>query len=648
MGSKQRRRLIQVLFVLLSCLSSWAAATAQPTGSLGANPTDYRGNCPGVIKFEGTIKSPKAQTVTYIFTRSDGATDTKPKTLLFTAPNQSKSVSTTWTLGGDGLPYYSGWEAIKITAPTTVTSNQAKFELRCNPPANSALAAHGNTDWHIDTANEFLFGKDMAGKVTASHHAPDTWTKKHIHVGLTNTSKYYYDKTRTPTGADSNIPNGIDRTMLFFYAGHGNPTLWNTLGDSATQSSVLLANVMAGGNVRYYWQCSCEVFAHGPETCDPKTTFSYACPNKFNGAADSASMRNVFQRWGPSLTADLRMACGGSTEMYCHEGQVDLAWSYYKTRTVARMFLDGFGQGGAYGVVPLCITMGGDDITKTPLYDTDFTNAPNTSGTSHYYMMYPSGTQVSSTMQLAPAQIPKQLPRFKVSPAPAPQQMSKALQAPGGKGEIASTMLAGGKAQVARNPQTGALTLETGQIPAPGESTFGEAEYVQRATSFLTEQGWREEQTAEPVVTRYMSASMPVNGQPSEVKQAQAGVAVEYKRVIPVNGVPVEVLGAAGTIRVQMNNDGVVTNASKLWRKLQPIGSPGAVKDFEQARSEAMKRLGAPDSYRLDVWKLGYRQVSSKSGRDELTPVYQFAFVPVAAHDTEHPPRMIEVSALKQ
>ncbi|MEJ2697989.1 MAG: hypothetical protein P8013_15255, partial [Candidatus Sulfobium sp.] len=168
------------------------------------------------------------------------------------------------------------------------------------------------------------------------------------------------------------------------------------------------------------------------------------------------------------------------------------------------------------------------------------------------------------------------------------------------------------------------------------------------AASFLGEQGWQEQQTAEPVITRYMTASMPVKGKPSEISRAQAGVTVQYKRIIPVNGVPVEVLGTAGTIRVQMNNEGAVLRASKLWQRLEPIGSPVAVKDFEHARAEAIKQLKAADSYRLDLWKLGYRQIFGKTRQGELTPVYQFAFVPVKQHDMEHPPRLIEVSALEQ
>jgi hypothetical protein len=520
-------------------------------------------------------------------------------------------------------------------------------DLILNPPPKSAKAAHGNTDWHIDTANEFLFGKNMAGQQTASHHAPDDWTKTHIHTGLTNASKYYYDKSHVNTGVDTDVTNGIDKMMLFFYAGHGNPTIWNTLGDSGTQGSVLLANANGGGTLRYYWQCSCEVFAHGPENCTPETTFDYACPNKFNGAADSAAMRNVFQRWGPALSPALRMACGGSTSMYCHTDQVDRVWSDYAIGyTVAQMFLDGFGQAGAYGVVPLCITMGGDDITKTPLYDTSFTNAPNVSGNTRYYLMYPSGTQQSSVTQRSAGQVPQQLTRFKASLAPPPPKFIDAQ-----KGdmplEVTSSLLAGGRATLEPVTHTGALSLDSGHFAEPGGKVLTEKEYTQRAAGFLNEQDWYEHQTAEPVVTRYMTASMPVNGVSSEMQEEQAGVTVQYNRLIQANGTSLEVFGSAGTIRVQMNNEGAVLRASKRWQDLEPIGAPAAIKDFDAAQAEATKQLNSPNSYQLNIWKLGYRQVSVGADQDELTPVYQFAFVPVKRHDMEHPPRLIEISAFK-
>jgi len=79
-----------------------------------------------------------------------------------------------------------------------------------NPPLNSAIAAHGNTDWHIDTAEEFLFGTDMAGSSTAANHCPATWTRRHMHVGLTNTAKFYYDSDLASSGDDTDATSGID------------------------------------------------------------------------------------------------------------------------------------------------------------------------------------------------------------------------------------------------------------------------------------------------------------------------------------------------------------------------------------------------------------------------------------------------------
>ena len=74
------------LLAIASCLF-WCACPppAQLAATLSPTPADYRGGCPGVITFNGTITSDKAQVVTYVFTRSDGATDTIPKTLTFTS-----------------------------------------------------------------------------------------------------------------------------------------------------------------------------------------------------------------------------------------------------------------------------------------------------------------------------------------------------------------------------------------------------------------------------------------------------------------------------------------------------------------------------------------------------------------------------------
>jgi len=94
------------------------------------------GPCPVVVRFSGGVTVAGAMSenrpcqVRYIFTRSDGATDTIEKTLTFTTPGTTP-VSTTWTLGGPSLTEYVGWEALKILSPNPLESHHADFKMRC-------------------------------------------------------------------------------------------------------------------------------------------------------------------------------------------------------------------------------------------------------------------------------------------------------------------------------------------------------------------------------------------------------------------------------------------------------------------------------------------------------------------------------------
>jgi len=623
---------VLVLFCVVWAQSALCTVTAT---SLKASPAVYRGDCPGVIKFNGTITSDRAGIVRYIFTRSDGATDTNLNTLRFLRRGTMK-VQTTWTLGGSTLCYYTGWEAIKVLSPNAVESNKAKFELKCNPPLNSAISAHGNTDWHIDTANEFLFGTDMGGTVTAPNHAPAGWTKRHMHNGATNTSKYYYDKTKIATGEDNNAASGIDRAMLFFYAGHGCPTFWNTLGDNASQPNMLLANIKDGGMLRYYWQCSCAVFAHGPNSTCGGSTMHYSCPQDFDGSADSAAMRNVFERWGPALTSDLRMACGMSTSAYCHESNVDSVWSNYNNlhMGVAESFIEGFGD---WGVVPLCITKGGADITKTPLYtDATFTNQPNTSGSTYYHIMYASGTQ----SQRAPLTLlPVTLPRLRVVPITPSARFKH-------QASLTDESFAGGKAIVNIESASGAVLLKAQQPEPDDMRTIPEKEYLSKADAFVKKMGWHNEEVGQPKITRLATASIPAEGGSKQIVRGQKTVVVTYQRRINVRGTPVEVLGAGGKIKLAMNNKGRVLNATQVWRKVEQTSGEIKLKTLEQAKAEAARKLSSPDAYVLDQWRWGYKEPAGNVAATELKPVFQFAFVPKDQTKTvEFPPRIVEITA---
>ena len=640
MRFNKTRLLLLCAAILLNATQAQAKVTK---AALNAAPTDYRGGCPAVIHFTGSITVNGPTIVKYIFTRSDGAIDTITKTLSFTVAG-TKSVGETWTLGGEPLPYYKGWEAIKVLGRPPFVSNQADFTVRCNPPLNSAIAAHGNTDWHLNTANEFLFGVDMSGNPTAPNHAPDSWNKRHIHVGLTNTSNYYYDKTRVATGDDYNVANGIDTAMLFFYAGHGNPTEWCSLGDTATQSKMKLSNVTDSlGLSRYYWQCSCEVFAHGPKACSG-SSLDYACPGSFTGGADSDAMRNVFERWGPALTSDLRMACGVSTLAYCHSGNVNHIWDDFNNQgmSVAQSFIDGLS--GA-GVVPLCITMGGANIGATPLYDTTFTNQPNTSGASHYHIMYLGGTASRWIRFPIVVRIPTMLPKFHIAP-PEPPERLKALDLRSGQtGVTAFAAFAGGKAQARHEAASGAIYLHSVARPVATEQVIEQSLYPQRAAALLHELGWDTKELSEPMVTPILTASMPADGSSGDVRKGQDSVLVIYQRLIDVDGQKIPVIGDGGQVRVSLSNGGSIVNASRVWRDLQAPSASVKIKTFEQARDEAMQKLGAPEAYKLDQWRWGYKELAGAVKQDELQIVFQFAFVPKDSQDLlQHPPQIVEVS----
>jgi len=507
-----------------------------------------------------------------------------------------------------------------------------------NPSANTAITAHGNTDWHIDTAEAFLFGTDMGGTTIAANHCPDTWTRRHMHSDLLNTNHFYYDTDLTTPGDDTDGTSGIETAMLFFYAGHGWPLSWDTLGNSASQGNVSLGDCPGGGSLRYYWQCSCEVFAHGRH---------YACPGTFDGSADSSSMRNVYERWGPALNPDLRMACGGSTELWCWGSDVNRIWDNYNNmgRDVADSFI--FGLQRYSDVVPLCITMGGSDVTSTPLYDTTFTNQPNTSGTSHYHIQYLSHFASTPREPWLIAHVPELLPILEIRPMPLPEILGDVKFRREGDVMVSPDEVEG-RPQVQVNRLGGAVYVLGERKPAI-ETVLEEEEYIERAWSFTEEQGWTEKNVAEPIGVRFMIARASVEGQQDDQQEFQKNVIVTFKRQIDVDGVLVNVLGAGGVIDVQMNNDGSVLNASKVWREIVDVKEEARVKTFDEAYKEALEQIENPQAYELDRWTWGYKEAAGNVEQTELRIVFRFWFVPADPETLlEYPPQMIEIPGQPQ
>ena len=542
---------------------------------------------------------------------------------------------------------------------------QARWEVICcvelfqpNPSLNTAIAAHGNTDWHIDTANEFLFGTDMNGATTAINHCPDTWTRRHIHIDLTNTNHFYYDSDLTTPGDDTDATSGIDTAMLFFYAGHGfPPSSWSALGSGANVSNVSIGDEPGWGMLRYYWQCSCTVFAHGPDCCAGDTCSSwhpcpdtgedwwYQCPEEFTGASDSLSTPNVYERWGVAINPNLRMACGVSTCGYCHQGQVNSIWYNYNVlgQDVADSFIPGLAVGN---VVPLCISMGGWNINTNPLVtDSSFTNQPNTSGSSHYYIQYLSNFS-SNKPGIELLKPPELLPkRVLVLPTPTPRRWVVDEYRIEKEWMFSPDEVGDQGPRVRIHTLSGAMYIAGSSTPIGEAAPLSEQAYLALARSHVSELGWSEELASEPIGSRMMIAGVSVE-QPKDQQLAQKNVLVTFKRLLDVHGTTVPVLGEGGVIEIQMNNDGSVLNASKVWREIAGFESWEPVKTYERALEEALEETKNPWAYGVTDWTWGYVEAGGNEAQEAMRLVYRFWLVPTEEGQLRDlAPMMVEVPA---
>lgn len=513
-----------------------------------------------------------------------------------------------------------------------------------NPGLNTVTTAHGNTDWHIDTAEEFLTGKDMDGAVLAANHCPDTWTKTHMHIGLTNTNEFYYDKDVTAAGKDTDATSGIDKPMLFFYAGHGEATDFSTLGNDAFITNMRIGDCTSSsqGTLRYYWQCSCEVFAHGPRNCGAGAE-AYSCPGDFDGSADSDAMRNVYERWGPRLDPALRMACGSSTLAYCWDTETNKIWDNYNNKgfDVADSFIDGLHRYSWN--TPLCITTGGFFTSATPLFDTAFTNAANPSG-SFYHIQYLS--EFATTAPPIIIHVPELIPIYSLIPLPLPDPYYKFKFEERGEWMHSTEQVKGRGPAIRVNRNSGALYVSGERRIDDKAQPLKDEGYMQAAERIMREQGWKEEAAGQARGYRAMIQSAPKDGTKSEMRKTQKNVVVTFRRNIELDGKAVPVLGEGGVMSFQLNNDGSALNASKVWRPVKDVLRTTKSKRYEQAYKEALNKIKEAEAYKLADWTWGYEEAAGNVRQTELKAVYVFNFLPIDARKGKnYPPMIVKISA---
>src|SRR5258705_508251 len=129
------------IFLAVSLAASASISASIPAGArafevteafLKADSAENDGPCPVTVRFSGYISVNGPGTVKYTFTRSDGATG--PVEVLTFKAAGAQMVATTWTLGDSiRLPFYTGWQAIKVLSPNELESSReaGKFEIKC-------------------------------------------------------------------------------------------------------------------------------------------------------------------------------------------------------------------------------------------------------------------------------------------------------------------------------------------------------------------------------------------------------------------------------------------------------------------------------------------------------------------------------------
>lgn len=106
--------------------------------SLRADPAEYAGPCPAIVRFLGKISVLGGSgTAKYRFVSDDGVV-TEPRTLNFDSPG-SKDVSTSQKIGGSRHPTLTGSFFLQVLEPRPGKASEiAKFNVRCTQCALSA------------------------------------------------------------------------------------------------------------------------------------------------------------------------------------------------------------------------------------------------------------------------------------------------------------------------------------------------------------------------------------------------------------------------------------------------------------------------------------------------------------------------------
>jgi hypothetical protein len=547
------------------------------------------------------------------------------------------------------------------------------FQIEASRPSVAVVPGQSGDRNSCRATLQFLSGCDEAGHNCLPNAAPAAWQRVQLQRGEASTASFFCGKGRTQSGipcADRVAPNGIDSgPRLVFYAGHGVPTSWK-----AQQEDVELKRVLLGDQeLRYFWQCSCNVMAHGVRIDLGAGLDDYYEPDSYfysAGGADDPRKRNVFARWAAAASPRLRLACGGSSGVCAESGEVaNRIWDDFNNRgfDVADSFLEGVFN--ARGGVPLCLAQGDEAPEKSTLFDRAFVGDANSAeklatDKRYLYLSYPAAFGEFPL----PVEGGQEPPKPGIYPVIHVADL--AVDVPPGfhadKGLLLSQDTVEGRGAKILIEKKSRATYVRGVIldhviplGSGSRKTWGDMSefYIKKAQEIIEKNGWTEALAASPQAARIVIERTRLDTRGADLQRFQKNVVVRIKRLIPVTLEPgktelVPVIGAGGEMVVQLNNDGSLRNAAKIWR---PITVPGAddkkrkVRDpleaLQALLGEAIKGPSSPpgvvDSavpqgfeqiYDLRpehvpyVW--GYKEESGNCRQRDMWLVYQFTFLP--------------------
>ena len=527
----------------------------------------------------------------------------------------------------------------------------------------------GSEDHQHRIAQTFFEGEPLLS--SASLRSPADWIVKDLWPGgrEQDSAEFFQDEDFGLPGDsnDSDPDFGADSVHLLFYMGHGTPQEWQVPGIGKPGSTALAAVALGNHELRYLFQCSCNVMWHGTKAEGgkrPDRLVAQACDGEGNDHF------NALYRWASkdwygdfkgrpaALQAGLRMACGGSTKI-CRESQgpATRIWRNYHQERLgpADAFLSGT---SSENEVALCLSRGGRKPGRVPLVaDLDFRAEQNEAGNGHYvYAQYgltkrlnqPPPTPFVSTLPSYALTVPS-VPALGNGPSVLGETRSwRGLRLAHVDERSGSFAAVGRRVRIV--PWRRRTLRDARSAADRARSVVARLDNLGLAEADLDA---AEIEVLELFLDRSRAEDLGCEELP---RRFAKGFIVRFWRTVPFGtgtspepGARWRVFGPGAHLTVVLDPYGGVVGVARVgWRNLapsQPDPFAGRILTVEQAEPRARVSLPAGTDFTRSNVELGYFEAPGGCRQGRLEPVYRFLFEPTGQAEYERLAQEVTVLA---